>query len=284
MRLGIDCAFAGTTADFNQAFAAGIEWVGEYFGGAGCYHVWTNADRAALIASKIPYRLPIWVPDQSFASDPIKEAEEALAVFRLLGFKQVLGFDVEVGSGYTLEWGQAFCDTVNKAGITLVMYHGGDKQPPVDCAEWLAFWTGNAPSLTKPRSAQQYRGNTNSYGMSVDFDVATDDFPLEGLPIVTIPKEGTDLFTVNLPKGRLAAPIMAACETSTRQGGWLVGADGGVFCWGDAHFYGSAAHIDLVGPIVAILPAANNLGYTLIGSDGGTFVFGNGPKVPSLAP
>ena len=38
----------------------------------------------------------------------------------------------------------------------------------------------------------------------------------------------------------LAAPIVAIVPTADGHGYWLVGADGGVFAFGDAHFHGSA--------------------------------------------
>lgn len=282
MRLGIDAAFAGTTVDFDLAADAGIEWVGEYFGGAGCYHVWTNADRQALATSKIPYRLPIWVPDQSFSSDPTIEANNAIEAFRLIGFKHVLGVDVEHGSGYTLDWGETWGHTLANAGIVPVMYHANDKTVFSTGASWLAFWTGNPPQNLEPRTAIQYRGATNSYNMSVDFDAAADDFPLEGLPVIS--SEGTNTVdTVNLPKGKLNAPIIAALSNRNGDGWWLFGSDGGVFCFGRATFHGSAAHLPLSAPIVSALLAPDEQGYTLVGSDGGTFRYGSGPAVPSLA-
>ena len=288
MRPGIDCAFAGTTADFDQAAEAGIEWVGEYFGGDGCFHVWTNNDRAALATSKVPYRLPIWVPAQSFGSNPVDEATEALAAHKALGFKSVLAVDVESNSGYTLAWGESFSNTLAGKGIIPVLYHGNDK--PLASGfqgDWLAFWTGNPPSKLNPKSAVQYRGATSSYGMSVDFDMASDDFPLEGLPAITNQEGTRTVDTLKLPRGKLRAPITCSASTSDRHGGWLIGADGGVFCWGSAGFFGSIPgrfpKAVLAAPIIAIEVASDDKGYTLIGSDGGTFPFGSGPNMPSLA-
>ena len=40
----------------------------------------------------------------------------------------------------------------------------------------------------------------------------------------------------------LQAPIVVGLLTRSRQGYWLVGADGGVFAFGDAKFYGSLGH------------------------------------------
>jgi hypothetical protein len=58
-------------------------------------------------------------------------------------------------------------------------------------------------------------------------------------------------------------------------GYWLVGADGGVFAFGDAQFYGSLGGIALDAPIVAIVAAAGGHGYWLVGADGGVFTFGD---------
>ncbi len=53
----------------------------------------------------------------------------------------------------------------------------------------------------------------------------------------------------------------------------MVGSDGGIFSFGDAHFHGSTGHLKLNKPIVGISPTANNKGYWLVGSDGGVFAF-----------
>lgn len=182
MKLGIDCAFAGTTEDFNLAAAAGVEWVGEYFGGVGCFHVWTNADRAARRASDIKLSVPIWVPAQSFGSNPSVEASQAISSATILGYNQVIGLDVEENSGATPQWLEAFGAIIVNDGYEFVMYHGGDKSVPSSAHSWMANWTGNAPTNLSIGSAQQYRGATNAYNMSVDFDACDDTFPLEGAP------------------------------------------------------------------------------------------------------
>ena len=57
----------------------------------------------------------------------------------------------------------------------------------------------------------------------------------------------------------------------------LVGADGGVFAFGSARFYGSLpgikAHVMTSGPYC---PSSAGTGYVLVGRDGGAFVFGKG--------
>jgi hypothetical protein len=52
----------------------------------------------------------------------------------------------------------------------------------------------------------------------------------------------------------LSKPIVAMAATTDGYGYWLVGADGGVFAFGDAPFDGSTAQIRLAAPIRGIAP------------------------------
>jgi uncharacterized repeat protein (TIGR01451 family) len=56
---------------------------------------------------------------------------------------------------------------------------------------------------------------------------------------------------------------------------WLVGADGGVFSFGDARFFGSAAPLRLAAPVVGMAATPDGGGYWLVGADGGVFSFGD---------
>ncbi len=61
----------------------------------------------------------------------------------------------------------------------------------------------------------------------------------------------------------------------TSQSYWLVAADGGVFSFGSAGFYGSMGGKPLNAPIVGMAPGVGDAGYWLVGADGGVFTFGN---------
>jgi 3D (Asp-Asp-Asp) domain-containing protein len=63
--------------------------------------------------------------------------------------------------------------------------------------------------------------------------------------------------------------------TPSGHGYWLAGADGGVFSFGDASFYGSAGGVHLGAPIVGMAPTPSGHGYWLAGADGGVFSFGD---------
>lgn len=73
----------------------------------------------------------------------------------------------------------------------------------------------------------------------------------------------------------LNAPIVDAAPTKDHGGYWLVGADGGVYTFGNAKFHGSLGGIALNRPIKAITVAADGLGYGLMATDGGVFAFGS---------
>ncbi len=58
-------------------------------------------------------------------------------------------------------------------------------------------------------------------------------------------------------------------------GYWQVAADGGVFTFGSAGFYGSTGSMRLNKPVVGMAPTPDHRGYWLVASDGGVFAFGS---------
>jgi len=68
----------------------------------------------------------------------------------------------------------------------------------------------------------------------------------------------------------LNAPIVAVAATLTG-GYWEVAADGGVFAFGDAPFYGSMGAKPLNAPIVAVAATPDGGGYWEVAADGGVF-------------
>jgi uncharacterized protein YkwD len=73
----------------------------------------------------------------------------------------------------------------------------------------------------------------------------------------------------------LKQPIVGMAATPTGRGYWLVASDGGVFSFGDAHFYGSTGSRHLNQPIVGMAATRSGRGYWLVAADGGIFSFGN---------
>jgi hypothetical protein len=58
-------------------------------------------------------------------------------------------------------------------------------------------------------------------------------------------------------------------------GYWLVAGDGGVFTFGQVHFYGSTGSMHLQRPVVGMTPAPDQGGYWMVATDGGMFAFGD---------
>ena len=83
---------------------------------------------------------------------------------------------------------------------------------------------------------------------------------------------------------RLAAPIVGMASTPDGNGYWLVAADGGIFNFGDAGFYGNTYTDGLTGlsglrplhkPVIGMAATPDGAGYWLFAADGGVFNFGN---------
>jgi hypothetical protein len=71
--------------------------------------------------------------------------------------------------------------------------------------------------------------------------------------------------------------------TPDGKGYWLAAADGGVFAYGDAVFYGSAATFSH-SPVVSITATPDGDGYWLAAADGGVFSFGDAHFFGSAEP
>jgi hypothetical protein len=63
--------------------------------------------------------------------------------------------------------------------------------------------------------------------------------------------------------------------TPDGRGYWVVAADGGVFGFGDAGFYGSMGGRPLAQPVVGMATTPDGRGYWVVAADGGVFGFGD---------
>ena len=81
----------------------------------------------------------------------------------------------------------------------------------------------------------------------------------------------------------LNAPSVAIAGTTSGGGYWFAAADGGVFAYGDARFFGSMAGRPVSRPIVGIARTPDSAGYWLTAADGGVFAFGDAQFVGSMA-
>ena len=81
---------------------------------------------------------------------------------------------------------------------------------------------------------------------------------------------------------RFNAPVVGIASTPDGLGYWLVGADGGVFAFGDAEFAGSMGGRSLNAPIVGMTATPDGKGYWLAAADGGVFSFGDATYAGSM--
>jgi hypothetical protein len=82
----------------------------------------------------------------------------------------------------------------------------------------------------------------------------------------------------------LNEPIVGMAPTPDGGGYWLVAADGGVFSFGDAAFFGSTGSMHLNAPIVGITATPDGGGYWFVASDGGVFNYGDAIFSGSASP
>ena len=71
--------------------------------------------------------------------------------------------------------------------------------------------------------------------------------------------------------------FVAIAASPSGEGYWLAQAGGGIYSFGDAHFYGSLpqAGVSPAAPVVGMEATSDGRGYWLVGSDGGVFAFGD---------
>jgi hypothetical protein len=89
-----------------------------------------------------------------------------------------------------------------------------------------------------------------------------------GTSIVSAPAHAAGTYRSN-------SPIVGVASTPDGGGYWQVAADGGVFAFGDAGFYGSMGGRRLNAPVVGMAATGDGRGYWLAAADGGVFAFGD---------
>ncbi len=77
------------------------------------------------------------------------------------------------------------------------------------------------------------------------------------------------------PLAAAATPAEPPPLVRPATGYWMVGADGGIFAFGDAGFFGSTGAMTLNQPVVGMAATPAGLGYWLVARDGGLFAFGD---------
>lgn len=73
----------------------------------------------------------------------------------------------------------------------------------------------------------------------------------------------------------LNQPVVGGTPTPSGNGHWLVAADGGIFAYGDAGYFGSTGNLTLNQPIVGMAATPTGKGYWMVAADGGIFAYGD---------
>lgn len=134
---------------------------------------------------------------------------------------------------------------------------------------WAADWTGQPHVYPGSVWTQYISPSTGSPG----------HYDISEIWSGWVPKGESVSDTGTPTERKLAAPIVAGFPTVTGNGYYLIGADGGVFTFGDAQLYPTSDGQDtlskdkLTRPIVSGWAVAG--GYFLVGADGGVFAFGS---------
>jgi hypothetical protein len=85
----------------------------------------------------------------------------------------------------------------------------------------------------------------------------------------------------------LNRPIVGIAAMPDGSGYRLVGADGGIFTFGTAPFYGSLPGLGVTDTVGAVAPTRDGGGYLMAGRGGAVYAFGDAPNfggIPQLVP
>ena len=175
-----------------------------------------------------------------------------------------------------------------------LLFSAGEYPPPTVLVAWHAYCTtvpqpvflhligaGMAPVYPLGQSNPCARGPAPTSNVDPPLVVAPD--PAVGLAPVAgggyrIAVAGGGVLqqpgAVSEAGNRAATPF-AGIATDPKGGFWLVSADGGVYSYNGAGFFGSAFGARLAGPVVGMASTPTGLGYWLVAADGGVFAYGD---------
>jgi hypothetical protein len=130
------------------------------------------------------------------------------------------------------------------------------------------------PSESEPSVSTNPLDPSNSAGISLDRDVAAGDSVTVTIKGAVNPQAANSHYSLTVSTNNDPAAASTTFAV-VPQGYRLVASDGGIFSFGDAHFYGSTGSIVLNKPIVGMAQTPDEKGYWLVASDGGVFSFGD---------
>ncbi len=157
--------------------------------------------------------------------------------------------------------------------------------------------TNGAPNC-KPNGAaySSAGGNLEAGGNTCNFNLPSDQINVGNPLVASVADNGGPVQTAALEPGSpaIGKGVSAGCPSTdargvvrpagscdvgafqlSKQGYWMVAADGGIFSFADAGFFGSMGGQPLNSPIVGMASTPDGGGYWEVASDGGIFTFGD---------
>ena len=147
-----------------------------------------------------------------------------------------------------------------------------------------ALWKTTTPAHGSPIVAGGLVwsiGSGTLYALSPSTGQAVEQFNIGSTPTSFPSPAAADGLVIAPSANRLHAfegPAGLPAPPSPRPptpGYWVGAADGGVFSFGSAGFYGSAGSLALAQPIVGMAATPDRQGYWLVAADGGIFAYGD---------
>ena len=177
----------------------------------------------------------------------------------------------EGSAGYAIGW--ALCPS----GPTAACSDGPSTQNPI---------LTSAPGMSGPGGPDVFTATPGGGGSQLDMAFAAWQGTTVGYLSCGI--RPMYLATLSFSGGASGVPELApavntspaanpSCPGATTRppGYWQVAADGGVFTFGGAQFYGSTGAMRLNQPVVGMAHTPDDGGYWLVAADGGVFAFGD---------
>ncbi len=227
-------------------------------------HTWTHADLAKIPVSQFPYQID---QTQFTISALTGQTPECVRPpydsWNTTALQQIAGRGLTTmsysidPSDYKMPGVQAIVDRVVNAafpGAVVGMHDGGGNR-----AETVAA----LPQIITELSAEGYSFVSVCGGRAPQGPQRSAVY-------------GFGQSTPRAPSSILSkVPLVGMATDPSQSGYWLVAADGGVFSFGDAGFFGSTGGGSLNQPIVGMAATPAGHGYWLVAADGGVFSFGD---------
>jgi len=172
----------------------------------------------------------------------------------------------------------ALAHTVDLAGTSTAVTSSANPTPAFQNVTYTATVSVNAPGSGTVTGTVDFKdGSTTISGcgaVAVSGGTATCTTSYLGGPQTTHPI--TAVYSGNASLTGSTSPVLnVVVDSSIDEGYWLATANGGIFTFGGATFYGSAGSLHLNSPIVNTVATPDGKGYWLVAADGGIFSFGD---------